>query len=88
MVEWRRLLQAKSRTFKKRRANGSPQQALYREFLKAVEDEVDHLIRQNEGVRDGGLEPWEYLCQLFRVGAAPLTKTTAKKVDISLFQIT
>ena len=29
---------------------------------------MDNLIGQNEGVKDGGLEPWEYLCQLFRVG--------------------
>jgi len=88
MVEWRRLLQAMSWTFRQCRVRGSPQQALYHEYLNAVEDEVDYLVRQNEEVRDGGLEPWEYLCQLFEVGAAPLTKTKAKKVDILLSQIT
>ena len=80
IVEWRALLRAKSWTFEQCKVNGSRQQALYHEYLEAVEDEVDYLIGQNEEVRDGGLEPWEYLCQFFGVGAAPLTKTKAKKV--------
>ena len=79
-VEWLDLLKAKGWKFKDCKVDGSTQQALYFRYLSAVEEEVDYLIGQNEEVREGGLEPWEYLCQLFGVGVAPLSKSKAKKV--------
>lgn len=80
IVEWKRLLQAKSWTFRQCKVDGSEQHALYVRYLEAVEEEVDYLVEQNEEVREGGIEPWEYLCQLFGVGVPPLSKSRAKKL--------
>lgn len=80
IVEWENLLRAKSWRFRQCRVDGSEQHALYQRYLEAVEEEVDYLIRQNREVSEGGVEPWEYLCQFFERGVAPLSKSKAKKV--------
>ncbi|KAF8422850.1 hypothetical protein EV426DRAFT_147464 [Tirmania nivea] len=79
-VEWKRLLRAKSLRFAQCRIEGSEHQALYYRYLEAVEEEVDYLIEQDEDVREGRIKPWEYLCQLFEVGVAPLSKSKARKL--------
>ena len=81
IVEWKRLLRAKSWVLQQCKVDGSEQHALYHRYLEAVEEEVDYLVEQNEEVR-GGIQPWEYLCQLFGVGVSPLSKSKAKKVSM------
>ncbi|KAF8441940.1 hypothetical protein BDZ91DRAFT_181741 [Kalaharituber pfeilii] len=79
-TEWRAYLVARRWKLLQCKVDGTPQQQLYHEYLAAVEEEVDYLVQQNEQVREGELQPWEYLCELFEVGEAPLTKTQAKKL--------
>ncbi|KAF8415622.1 hypothetical protein EV426DRAFT_706982 [Tirmania nivea] len=52
---------------------------LRRELNRAIEDELDWLLSRNEQVKNG-LQPWEYLCEVFKVGKAPMTRLEAKKV--------
>ncbi|KAF8451575.1 hypothetical protein BDZ91DRAFT_750601 [Kalaharituber pfeilii] len=79
-TEWQDYLDAKGWTSEQCHKKGSRQRKLYRKYLAAVEEEVDYLIQRNEQVRDGELKPWEYLCKLFEVGEAPLSKKKAKKL--------
>lgn len=81
--EWRQLLKAKRWKPRECKREGTEENDLYINYLQVVEEEVDYLIERNLGVRNEELKPWQYLCQMFKVGEAPvesLSKNKAKKV--------
>ncbi|KAF8474163.1 hypothetical protein BDZ91DRAFT_349622 [Kalaharituber pfeilii] len=52
---------------------------LRKRFHQAVEEEFNWLLSRNKKVMKG-MQAWEYLCELFGVGKAPLTRDQAEQV--------